>query len=110
MAYDWLTFGVAINLGYTNLHERGLRPGDRQGIVGVTWPWFGVLVDLLIGTRGLAALRAMVRLAPLGLLALRRRDLRREIAACVAVVVRLPSSSTPGTTSRSVAGRPARAS
>jgi hypothetical protein len=58
-----------------------------QGILGVTIPKPEVLVDLLVGPRGLLRLAPWFVLVPLGLLAFRRRGMRAEVAVSVAMVV-----------------------
>ncbi len=87
LAYDWLSFGSPFSLGYSNLTSGAFAQGMGQGILGVTWPKLDVLVDLLVGTRGILRLAPWLVVAPLGLLALRRRDLRREVLVCLAIVV-----------------------
>jgi hypothetical protein len=87
MAYNWVSFGGPFSLGYTNLPAGGFAEGMSQGILGVTWPRPEVLVDLLIGPRGLLRLAPWFALAPLGLLAARERGLRAEVVVCGAIVV-----------------------
>ena len=83
MAYDWLTFGGPFNLGYQ--YATVFAEQNRQGIVSIVWPSLGTAVDLLVSPRGLLRFAPWFCLAPLGLLAWRRRVLRPEIAVCVAV-------------------------
>lgn len=87
LGYNWVSFGGPFNLGYGSLANSGFAEGMRRGILGVTWPSAGVLVDLLIGPRGLLRLAPWYILAPAGLLAARRRDLRPEVLVCGAVVI-----------------------
>ena len=85
--YNWLSFGGPFSLGYSNLANGGFAAGMGRGILGVTWPSGDTLVELLVGPRGLLRLAPWFLLAPVGLLAARRRDLRREVLVCGAVVV-----------------------
>ena len=85
--YNWLSFGGPFSLGYSNLANGGFAAGMGRGILGVTWPSGETLVELLVGPRGLLRLAPWFLLAPVGLLAARRRDLRREVLVCGAVVV-----------------------
>lgn len=83
--YDWLTFGGPFNLGYQYATVFGAQ--NQQGLVSILWPSPAKAVDLLVGPRGLLRLAPWFALAPLGLFAWRRRDLRPEVAVCVAIVV-----------------------
>ncbi len=87
LAYNWVSFGAPFKLGYENLASGGFATGMGQGILGVSLPSVGALVDLLVGPRGLLRLAPWFALVPLGLLALRRRGVRREVLVCGAIVV-----------------------
>ena len=86
-AYNAVSFGSPLSLGYNNLLSGGFAEGMSQGILGVTVPKPEVLVDLLVGPRGLLRLAPWFVLVPLGLLAFRRRGLRAEVAVSVGMVV-----------------------
>jgi len=85
--YNWASFGGPFTLGYGKLVNGGFAEGMSQGILGVTWPSGAVLIDLLVGPRGLLRLAPWFLLAPVGLIAARRRDLRQEVLVCGAIVV-----------------------
>lgn len=87
LSYNWVSFGGPLSLGYGNLASGGFAEGMSQGILGVTWPKGEVLVDLLVGPRGLLRLAPWFLLAPVGLLAARRTDLRPEVLVCGVIVV-----------------------
>ncbi len=87
LSYNWVSFGGPLSLGYANLASGGFAEGMSQGLLGVTWPKGEALVDLLVGPRGLLRLAPWFLLAPVGLLAARRTDLRREVLVCGAIVI-----------------------
>lgn len=87
LSYNWVSFGAPFKLGYDSLASGGFASGMGQGILGVSWPSTGALVDLLVGPRGLLRLAPWFALVPVGLLAVRRRGLRREVLVCGAIVV-----------------------
>ena len=87
LGYNWVSFGGPFSLGYTNLAAGSFAEGMGRGVLGVTWPSAAVLVDLLFGPRGLLRLAPWFILAPVGLVALRRRGIRREVLVCAAIVV-----------------------
>jgi hypothetical protein len=87
LAYNWASFGGPFSLGYTNLAAGGFAQGMAQGILGVTWPRVDVLGDLLFGSRGLVHLAPWFIVAPVGLVAARKRGLRSEILVCGGIVV-----------------------
>lgn len=87
LSYNSVSFGGPLSLGYSNLASGGFAEGMGQGILGVTWPKGDVLVDLLVGPRGLLRLAPWFLLAPVGLLAARRTDLRPEVIVCGVIVV-----------------------
>jgi hypothetical protein len=85
--YNWVSFGSPLSTGYMNLLPGGFASGMSEGILGVSWPRLDTLVDLLFGPRGLIRLAPWLILAPAGVLALRRRELRAEVVASLAIVV-----------------------
>jgi len=87
LAYNWVSFGGPFSLGYANLAAGAFAEGMGRGILGVTWPRAEVLADLLFGPRGLVRLAPWFILAPIGLLAVRRRGVRREVLVCGAIVL-----------------------
>lgn len=87
LSYNWVSFGGPFSLGYGNLASGGFAEGMSRGILGVTWPSGEVLVDLLLGPRGLLRLAPWFLLAPVGLLAARRTHLRQEVLVCGVIVV-----------------------
>jgi 4-amino-4-deoxy-L-arabinose transferase-like glycosyltransferase len=87
LSYNWVSFGGPFSLGYGNLASGGFAEGMSRGILGVTWPRGEVLVELLVGPRGLLRLAPWFLLAPVGLLAARRTDLRPEVLVCGVIVV-----------------------
>ena len=76
--YNWASFGSPLSLGYSNLLPGGFASGMSTGILGVTWPRLSTALDLLFEPRGLVHLAPWFALTPLGLLALRRREVRLE--------------------------------
>ena len=85
MAYNWLTFGSPLSLGYQ--YSTVFAEQNQQGIVSIVWPSLAVAVDLLLSPRGLITLAPWFLLAPLGLLAARNRALRAEVIVCAAICV-----------------------
>ena len=85
--HNTLAFGSPLSLGYSNLQNGGFASGMSQGILGVTVPKLAVLGDLTIGPRGLLRLTPWFVLAPLGLVALRRRAVRAEVVVAASICV-----------------------
>ena len=85
--HNALAFGSPLSLGYANLENGGFATGMSQGILGVTVPKLDVLGDLTIGPRGLLRLTPWFALAPLGLVALRRRAVRAEVVVAATISV-----------------------
>jgi len=85
--HNTLAFGSPLSLGYANLQNGGFASGMSQGILGVTAPKLAVLGDLTIGPRGLLRLTPWFVLAPLGLVALRRRAVRAEVVVAASICV-----------------------
>jgi hypothetical protein len=83
LAYDWLTFGSPLSIGYQ--YTVAFAGQNEEGIISVVWPSLATTGELLFGPRGLVRLAPWFALAPLGLLALRRRDLRFEVVLAGAV-------------------------
>lgn len=83
MAYNWLAFGSPLSIGYQ--YDTVFGAQNSQGILSVVWPSPATAVDLLVGPRGLLRLSPWLALAPLGLLALRRRDVRPEVVVSIGV-------------------------
>ena len=83
LTYNWLTFGGPLTLGYQYATLFGEQ--NRQGIVSIVWPSWATTTDLLFGPRGLLRLAPWFGLAPLGMLAYRRRAIRAEVVVCVAI-------------------------
>jgi hypothetical protein len=86
LVYNWASFGSPLSLGYEYLAAGGFAEGMRRGILGVEWPDIEVLGDLLVGPRGLLRMAPWFMLAPVGLLALLRQGMRREVLVCAAIV------------------------
>jgi len=78
-AYNWVSFGSPLSTGYANLLPGYFANGMNEGILGVTWPSAATAGELLFGPRGLIRLAPWFALAPLGLVALRRREIRFEV-------------------------------
>ena len=87
MGHNALAFGSPLSLGYSNLENGGFAEGMRQGILGVTLPKLDVLGDLTVGPRGLLRLTPWFVIAPLGLVALRRREVRAEVVVAATICV-----------------------
>jgi hypothetical protein len=76
-AYNWLAFDNPFSLGYQ--HATIFGEQNAQGIVSIVWPKLETAGELLFSERGLLRLAPWLALAPLGLLALRRPQLRFEV-------------------------------
>lgn len=86
--YNAVSFGSPLSIGYANLAPGGFAEGMSQGILGVSWPPdVETLGDLLIGPRGLVRLAPWFVLAPLGVLAARRREVRAEVIVCATIAL-----------------------
>jgi 4-amino-4-deoxy-L-arabinose transferase-like glycosyltransferase len=85
--YNLLSFGSPLRLGYGNLASQGFQEAMNKGIFGVTLPTKKALSTIIFGPRGLIILAPWLTLAPLGLVALRARAMRRELAACGVIVL-----------------------
>jgi hypothetical protein len=85
--YNWVSFGSPLNIGYMNLLPGGFAAGMSEGILGVGWPKLTTAGDLLFGPRGLVRLAPWFLVAPAGLLAVRRREVRAEVVVCAAICV-----------------------
>jgi hypothetical protein len=83
LAYNWLTFGSPLSIGYQ--YTPTFSTQNAQGLISVVWPELDTTWDLLLGPRGLVRLAPWFALAPLGLLAWRRRELRFELLLAVAI-------------------------
>jgi hypothetical protein len=77
VAYNWLTFGSPLSIGYQ--FSPTFQGQNEQGLISIVWPELSTTWDLLFGPRGLLRLAPWFALAPLGLVALRRRDARFEV-------------------------------
>jgi hypothetical protein len=77
VAYNWLTFGSPLSIGYQ--FSPTFQGQNEQGLISIVWPQLNTTWDLLVGPRGLLRLSPWFALAPLGLVALRRRDARFEV-------------------------------
>jgi hypothetical protein len=77
IAYNWLTFGSPLSIGYQ--FSPTFAGQNEQGLISIVWPQLSTTRDLLLGPRGLLRLSPWFALAPLGLVALRRRDARFEV-------------------------------
>ena len=87
LGYNWVSFGGPFHLGYNNLEDGSFAAGMGRGILGVTMPRGAALNEILFGPRGLLILAPWLALAPLGLLAVRGREVRREMAVGGAIVL-----------------------
>ncbi|MEO5704775.1 MAG: hypothetical protein ABIZ52_03760 [Candidatus Limnocylindrales bacterium] len=83
LAYNWLTFGSPIAIGYQ--FAPAFEAQNQQGLVSIVWPDLDTTLELLFSPRGLIRLAPWFALAPLGLIALRRRELRFELLLAVAI-------------------------
>jgi hypothetical protein len=86
-AYNWVSFGSPINLGYMNLLPGSFASGMSEGILGVSWPKLETAGDLLVGPRGLVRLAPWFAAAVAGLIAVRDRRVRAEVVVCAAIAV-----------------------
>ena len=77
LAYNWMTFGSPISIGYQ--YAPAFEAQNQQGLISIVWPELDTTWELLFGPRGLIRLAPWFALAPLGLVALRRRELRFEL-------------------------------
>lgn len=83
LAYNWLAFGSPLSLGYQ--HTTAFAEQNAQGLVSIVWPTAERAGELLFSERGLLRLAPWFALAPLGLVALRRRDVRYEIVLAATI-------------------------
>jgi hypothetical protein len=84
--YNLLVFGSATHLGYSDTVN---FPEVHRGIIGVSIPRPGVLLELLVGThRGLLLVAPLLALVPLGWLA----GVRRWQTSTMALVVTVPAT------------------
>lgn len=83
MAYNWLAFDNPLSVGYQ--HTTAFIDQNAQGLVSIVWPTLDRAGELLLGPRGLLRLAPWFVLAPLGLLAVRRRELRVEVLLAAAI-------------------------
>jgi len=86
-AWNWVSFGSPLNVGYMNLLPGSFASGMSEGILGVGWPKVETAGDLLFGTRGLVRLAPWFVAVPAGLIALRNRAVRAEVLVCAAIVL-----------------------
>jgi len=85
LGYDWLTFGSPLSIGYQ--YTPAFASQNAQGLVSIVWPRLDTTWDLLFGPRGLLRLAPWFALAPLGLVAIRRRDARFEVVLAAVICV-----------------------
>lgn len=94
IGYNLLAFGVPIKFGYQGVV--GFE-GMQQGLFGLTYPKFPVIMELLFGTRrGLIWVAPVLILAPVGLARMTRHKPARDlgiIAIAVSVVVLMVNAS-----------------
>jgi hypothetical protein len=83
LGYNWLTFGGPLSIGYQ--YTPSFAEQNQQGLISIVWPQLETTADLLFGPRGLLRLAPWFALAPLGLVALRRRDARFEVLLAAAI-------------------------
>jgi hypothetical protein len=83
MAYNWLTFGSPLSIGYQYATIFGQQ--NSEGIFSIVWPSLTTTADLLFSPRGLLRLAPWFCLAPFGVLACRRRSIRTEVLVCVGI-------------------------
>jgi len=86
-AYNWVSFGSPINVGYMNLLPGSFASGMSEGILGVSWPKLETAGDLLVGPRGLVRLAPWFIGALAGLVAVRDRRVRAEVIVCAAIAL-----------------------
>jgi hypothetical protein len=85
MAYDWISFGNPLAIGYQ--YSTFFGELNQEGIVSVVAPSWSRAESVLAGTRGLIRYAPWFVLAPLGILAARRAAVRAEVVVCVAICV-----------------------
>ena len=85
LAYNWLTFGSPFSIGYQ--YSPTFAAQNQQGLISIVWPQLDTTWELLFSPRGLIRLAPWFALAPLGLVALRRRDVRFEIVLAAVICV-----------------------
>ncbi|NJD27492.1 MAG: hypothetical protein FIA92_04270 [Chloroflexi bacterium] len=85
MAYNWLTFGSPFSIGYQ--YTIAFAEQNAQGLVSIVWPSLETAGELLFDPRGLIRLAPWLAVAPIGLLALRRREVRFELLFAAAMCV-----------------------
>ncbi|MEO8273335.1 MAG: hypothetical protein ABI620_04650 [Chloroflexota bacterium] len=83
LAYNWLTFGSPFAIGYQ--YAPAFEAQNQQGLVSIVWPDLDTTLELLFSPRGLIRLAPWFALAPVGLIALRRRELRFELLLAVTI-------------------------
>jgi hypothetical protein len=83
--YGLVSFGSPIAIGYQYATVFGNQ--NRQGIVSIVLPSPATALDLLMDPRGLLRLAPWFCVAPLGLLAYRRRVLRPEVVVSTVMCV-----------------------
>jgi hypothetical protein len=85
LIYNAVAFGSPFQLGYSGVTD---FPGMKAGVMGVTYPKWHVLGELLVGHfRGLLRLSPVLALAPLGLaFAIRERKTRAAGIVAAAIV------------------------
>jgi hypothetical protein len=83
LGYDWLTFGSPLSIGYQ--YTPAFASQNAQGLVSIVWPRLDTTWDLLFSPRGLLRLAPWFALAPLGLVAIRRRDARFEVVLAAVI-------------------------
>ena len=81
--YNWLTFGNPLSIGYQ--FSTAFQGQNAQGLISIVWPELSTTGDLLFGPRGLIRLAPWFALAPLGLVAVRRRDVRFEVVLAAVI-------------------------
>jgi hypothetical protein len=85
--YNWLVFGSPFKLGYAISAQQNW-PQMKQGLMGVTYPKFYVLREILVGRyRGLLLLAPVIAAAPLGLRLLWREKYGRASALALTAIV-----------------------
>jgi hypothetical protein len=83
VAYNWLTFGGPFSIGYQ--YTPTFASQNAQGLVSIVWPELDTTLALLFSERGLLRLAPWLALAPVGLLALRRREVRFEVVLAAVI-------------------------
>ena len=91
LLFDLWAFGSPIHLSYVGavlipgITGHDVLGANSVGFYGVTWPSFSGALQITVGVRGLLSLGPVLVLAPLGIVLLWRRGLRREAAFIGAV-------------------------